>query len=70
MESSIVSEARMKILKDTVEHIFHDRFDMPLEAVSYTHLSCVRGEAIPVHMRQVWHLEIIRWRRFSVRKNL
>mgnify|MGYP001153416761 FL=1 len=31
LESSIVSEARMKILKDTIEHIFRDRFDMPLE---------------------------------------
>ncbi len=31
LESSIVSEARMRILKDTIEHIFHDRFDMPLE---------------------------------------
>lgn len=31
LESSIVSEAVMRILKDTIEHIFHDRFDMPLE---------------------------------------
>ena len=31
LESSIVSEARMKILKDTIERIFKDRFDMPLE---------------------------------------
>ena len=31
LESSIVSEARMKTLKDTIEHIFADRFDMPLE---------------------------------------
>lgn len=31
LESSIVSEARMKILKETIENIFRDRFDMPLE---------------------------------------
>ena len=31
LESNIVSEARMKILKDTVESIFRNRFDMPLE---------------------------------------
>ncbi len=31
LESSIVSEARMKILKETIETIFRDRFDMPLE---------------------------------------
>ena len=31
LEQSIVSEARMKVLKDTIEKIFRDRFDMPLE---------------------------------------
>lgn len=31
LESNIVSEARMKVLKDTVESIFKNRFDMPLE---------------------------------------
>ena len=31
LESSIVSEARMKTLKDTIERIFANRFDMPIE---------------------------------------
>ena len=31
LESSIISEARMKTLKDTIERIFRDRFSMPLE---------------------------------------
>lgn len=31
LESSIVSEARMKTLKDTIERIFDNRFDMPIE---------------------------------------
>lgn len=31
LESNIVSESRMKVLKDTVEKIFRDRFEMPLE---------------------------------------
>ena len=33
LEANIISESRMKILKDTVEKIFRDRFDMPLEIV-------------------------------------
>ncbi len=33
MESNIVSETRMKILKDTLEEIFRDRFDMALEVI-------------------------------------
>lgn len=33
LEANIVSESRMKILKDTVEKIFRDRFEMPLEVV-------------------------------------
>lgn len=31
LEANIISESRMKILKSTVENIFRDRFDMPLE---------------------------------------
>ncbi len=31
LESGIISEARMKTLKDTIENIFSDRFGMPLE---------------------------------------
>ena len=31
LESSIVSEARMKTLKDTIERIFANRFDRPIE---------------------------------------
>ena len=31
LESSIISEARMKTLKNTIERIFRDRFSMPLE---------------------------------------
>lgn len=33
LEANIVSESRMKILKDTIEKIFRDRFEMPLEVV-------------------------------------
>ena len=35
LESSIVSEARMKTLKDTIENIFSKRFNMPLEVKIY-----------------------------------
>ncbi len=31
LEANIISESRMKILKETVEKIFRERFDMPLE---------------------------------------
>ncbi len=31
LEANIVSESRMKIMKDTIEEIFTDRFDMPIE---------------------------------------
>lgn len=33
LEANIISESRMKILKDTVESIFKNRFGMPLEVV-------------------------------------
>ena len=33
LEANIISESRMKILKDTVERIFANRFEMPIEVV-------------------------------------
>ena len=33
LEANIVSESRMKVLKDTLETIFRERFDMPLEVM-------------------------------------
>lgn len=31
LEANIISESRMKVLKDTLENIFRDRFEMPIE---------------------------------------
>ena len=33
LEANIISESRMKILQDTVERIFANRFEMPIEVV-------------------------------------